>query len=142
VDGAVVVSILEWGLNQAHICVKLWRDSRLKPIPPSPSLGFPVKPNESVEAAGISEEYSSSFTRNLLVPDFGLGPSGMGASLNPPPSLVGERERLAEREELSFDASKCRGREEVPDVFKLNRGLDCGIDRSSPPMLRDCQFRE
>lgn len=81
-------------------------DSHLNPVPPSPSLGFPGIPNESVEIAGISGEDISSFTRNLLALGFGLGPSGMEGSLGPPPSLVGDKDLLVEREELNFDASK------------------------------------
>ena len=67
----------------------------------------------------------------------------MGGSLDPPPSLVGDSDLLAEREELNLDVSKCRGREEEdPEVFKLNRGLGRWADRSSPPIPRDDQFRE
>lgn len=118
-------------------------DSHLNPIPPSPALGFPGAPNESVEAAGISGEDISSLTRNPLVLGFWLRFSGMERNLDPPPSLVGDSDLLAEREELNLNGSKCRGKEEEdPGVFKLNRGLDCEIDRSSPSIPRDCQFRE
>lgn len=118
-------------------------DSHLNPIPPSASLVLPGTPNERVRAAGIPGEDISSFTRNLLAFGFGLGPSSMGGSLDPPPSRVGDKDLLAEREELNLDVSKCRGMEgEVSEAFKLNRGFSCGIDRSSPPMVRDCQSRE
>ena len=67
----------------------------------------------------------------------------MRGSLEPSPSLVGDRDLLTESAEPNLDVSKRRGREEEdPEVFKLNRGLCCEIDRSaSSPMLRDGQFR-
>ena len=117
-------------------------DLHLNPVPPSPSLSFLGTVKESVEAAGISGEDISSFTRNLLELEFTFAPSGMGGSLDMLASLVGDNDLLAEREEFNLDASKCRGREEDTGVFKLNRGPGCGIDRSSPTMLLDCQFRE
>lgn len=68
----------------------------------------------------------------------------MRGSLDPSPSLVGDRGTLLESVEVSLDVSKWRGREdEDPEAFKLNRELGCEIVRSlSPPMLRDGQFRE
>jgi hypothetical protein len=80
---------------------------------------------------------------DLLVIRLELGSSGMRGSLDPSPSLVGDNDLLTEREELNLEASKWRGRvDKDPDVFRLYRGLGCGIDRSSPPMLRLGQFRE
>lgn len=144
VGGMVVESILDQGGGIRPIYAsRSGADSHLNPTPPSPSFGFPGTPNERDGAAEISGEDISSFTRNLLAPGFELGPSSMAANLDPPPSLVGDKDLLVEREALNLDASKCRGREEEdPEVFMLNRGLDCGIDLSSPPTLRDCQFRE
>jgi hypothetical protein len=68
----------------------------------------------------------------------------MRGSLDPFPSLVGDKDLLPESVEVSLDVSKWRGSEdEDPEVFKPNRALDCGIDLSSSlPILRDGQFRE
>jgi hypothetical protein len=67
----------------------------------------------------------------------------MRGSLDPSPSLVGDKDFLVEREVLNLDMSKWRGREdEDPGAFKLNRGLGCAIDWSSPPMFWDGQVRE
>jgi len=68
----------------------------------------------------------------------------MRGSLDPSPSLVGDSGILLESVEVSLDVSKWRGREdEGPEAFKLNRELGCEVDRStSPPILRDGQFRE
>ena len=79
-------------------------DSHLNPIPSSPSPGFPGPPNGGLEAAGISGEDISSFMRNLLVP--GFGSSGIRGNFDPFPSLVGDKDLLTEREELSLDVSK------------------------------------
>ena len=60
----------------------------------------------------------------------------MRGNLDPSPSLVGDKDLLAEREVFNLNMSKWRGREdEDPGAFKLNRGLGCGIDRSSPLMF-------
>ena len=119
-------------------------DSHLNPLPPSPSPGFPAPPSKGLEDAEISGDDISSFTRNLLILPFGLESSSMRGNLDTSPSLVGDKDLLPESVEVSLDVSRWRGWEDKdPEVFKLNRELDCEIDRSpSPPILRDGQLRE
>ena len=119
-------------------------NSHLNPWPPSPSLCLPVPPRESLEGVIVSGDDISSFTSSLLVLPFELRSSRMRGNRDPSPSLVGDRDILLENVEVSLDVSKWRGWEDGgPEVFKLNRELDCEILWSPPPpALRDGQFRE